>query len=170
MAVERLQRANGDWVDVEFDDETPDEPAVDKSKLSAEENVALRQAETRAKKAEKALAFLMAGIDPDSPKAKWFVKGYDGKVEPDAIKAAALEAGIIAPEAPPEPDPDTAEGIAAAARIAQAGNGANPHTPLGTEALDQAFAEGMAAGGPKAAQAAMLNKARELGFHVVGPQ
>lgn len=40
------------------------------------------------------LAFRRAGVDPDDPKAKYFVKGYDGELTAEAIKAEADAAGI----------------------------------------------------------------------------
>lgn len=41
-------------------------------------------------------AFLRAGIPVDDPAAKYFVRGYDGELTVEAIKAAAVEARIIA--------------------------------------------------------------------------
>lgn len=49
----------------------------------------------RVSKLERENAFLKAKIDPEDPKAKWFVKGYDGDLAPEAIRKAALEAAII---------------------------------------------------------------------------
>lgn len=45
-------------------------------------------------------AFLKAGIKPDDPKAKYFVRGYDGELTADAILAEAKAAGVIAEPAP----------------------------------------------------------------------
>lgn len=42
-------------------------------------------------------AFVKAGVPMDDPKMTYFVKGYDGDLEPDAIRAAAIEAGFMAP-------------------------------------------------------------------------
>lgn len=50
------------------------------------------------------LAFTKAGIPLDDPKMGYFVKGYDGDLEPQAIKQAAIEAGFIQQQAAP-PDP-----------------------------------------------------------------
>ena len=38
---------------------------------------------------------MKAGIDPNNPLAKYFMKGYEGELNADAIKAAALEAQLI---------------------------------------------------------------------------
>lgn len=48
--------------------------------------------------AQRELAFVKAGIDPASPQAKYFVKGYDGDLNPDAIRQAAEEAQLITPQ------------------------------------------------------------------------
>lgn len=45
----------------------------------------------------KKLAFVEAGIPLDSPMSKYFIKGYDGELTPEAIREAALEAQLIAP-------------------------------------------------------------------------
>lgn len=54
-----------------------------------------RLAETA--EASKKLAFMEAGVPLDSPMAKYFIKGYDGDLTPEAIREAALEAQLIAP-------------------------------------------------------------------------
>lgn len=54
-----------------------------------------RLAETA--EASKKLAFMEAGVPLDSPMAKYFIKGYDGDLNPEAIREAALEAQLIAP-------------------------------------------------------------------------
>ena len=65
------------------------------------------------------VAFVDAGLDTSDPKLSYFVKGYDGDLEPDAIKAAAVAAGFVA--APPA---DTSSGVPS--QIAGAAAGANP--------------------------------------------
>lgn len=54
--------------------------------------------------AQRELAFVKAGIDPASPQAKYFVKGYDGDLSPEAIRAAAEEAQLITPQIPVDAD------------------------------------------------------------------
>lgn len=62
---------------------------------------AVRDAERARDAAIKEAAFLRAGIDPESKGiAAYFVKGYDGPLDAEAIKAAALEAGVVQPPAP----------------------------------------------------------------------
>lgn len=48
--------------------------------------------------ATKKLAFVEAGIPLNSPMAKYFIKGYDGELTPEAIREAAMEAQLITPE------------------------------------------------------------------------
>ena len=62
-----------------------------------------RLAETA--EASKKLAFMEAGVPLDSPMAKYFIKGYDGELTPEAIREAAQEAQLIAP-APQVADTD----------------------------------------------------------------
>jgi hypothetical protein len=45
-------------------------------------------------------AFTKAGIPMDDPRIGYFVKGYDGELEPTAIREAAVSAGFI--QAPPQ--------------------------------------------------------------------
>lgn len=66
----------------------------------------LREIEDRAAAAERELAFAKAGLPLSDPKMGYFVKGYDGDLTPEAIKAAAEEAGFLTtterPSVPPE--------------------------------------------------------------------
>lgn len=41
------------------------------------------------------LAFTKAGINPDDPKMRYFVKGYEGELDAEAVKSAAIEAGFL---------------------------------------------------------------------------
>lgn len=61
----------------------------------------LRQQAAEAEQAKRELAFVKAGVDPSDTAAKYFVKGYDGELTVDAIKAAAVEARLLAPTQPP---------------------------------------------------------------------
>jgi hypothetical protein len=53
------------------------------------------EAEARAVTAERRLAFLEAGVDPNKPGAAWFIKGYDGDLSVEAVKAEAAKAGFL---------------------------------------------------------------------------
>jgi hypothetical protein len=69
-------------------------------KLEAE-NKALREQAALAATAQRELTFVKAGINPDDPRAKYFVKGYDGELSVDAIRSAAAEAAILSPVVQP---------------------------------------------------------------------
>jgi hypothetical protein len=63
----------------------------------------LRKAANSAKKLKaevaqmkRELAFAKAGLPLDDPRMSYFVKGYDGEMEPDAIREAATAAGFLA--------------------------------------------------------------------------
>jgi hypothetical protein len=86
--------------DFEFEDEAQDQ-AARKDPVRArmrELEQQVKAFEAKAKEAEAAtreLAFVKAGVDPDSAAAKYFVKGYDGELTPEAIRVAAEEASLI---------------------------------------------------------------------------
>jgi hypothetical protein len=69
---------------------------------------------------KKELAFTKAGIPLDDPKTSYFVKGYEGDLTAEAIKAEAIKAGFLAAEDPPVP----AEDVAAVTAVAEAAKGA----------------------------------------------
>lgn len=102
--------------------------------------------ESKAVKAENAqlkrdLSFLKAGINLEDPRMTYFVKGYDGDLEPSAIRQAAVDAGFIQGQAP---SPAAQQAASAQQRVAAVGDGAVPEFdgsgPL--LALEKAFAEG----------------------------
>jgi cell division septum initiation protein DivIVA len=97
----------------DFNEDDYDQPATEANPVRAR----MKQLEKEAKELRKQvaefavtqreLAFAKAGIDPASPQAKYFVKGYDGDLTPEAIRAAAEEAQLITPQ-PVQADPDKA--------------------------------------------------------------
>lgn len=76
--------------------------------------------------ASKELAFVKAGIDLNSPMAKYFVKGYDGELTPEAIRLAAEEAQLITPQ--PKPSDEDVKGWNESNKVA-AGAEAAPEGP-----------------------------------------
>lgn len=58
-------------------------------------------------------AFEQAGLDLSNPMASYFMKGYDGDPNPEAIKAEATRAGLLSSE-PKVPPSELAEHQAAA--------------------------------------------------------
>ena len=58
----------------------------------------LKASEAKAKEFEGAareLNFVKAGVNTSDPGARYFVKGYDGDLTPEAIRVAAQEANLI---------------------------------------------------------------------------
>jgi ribosomal protein L12E/L44/L45/RPP1/RPP2 len=71
----------------------------------------LRRAAGRSKKLEaelnstkRELAFSRAGIQLDDPRMKYFVKGYEGELDSDSIKSAAVESGFLVVQNSSEPE------------------------------------------------------------------
>lgn len=128
---------------------------------------ALRRQANKAKKLEaeltamrRELAFARAGLPMDDPKMSYFIKGYEGDLESDAIRSAALEAGFLqsantVQEAPKAPD------LSAQTRIMQASAGAAVEDISENAAiarLEQAMQEG--------GVDAMLSVAQEYGLPI----
>ena len=95
----------------------------------------LKEAEARALEAEGRISgyerrdtFRSAGLDPDDARVKYFVKGYDGELDPSAIRAEAEAAGFISDNAPPVQQPDSVmpDVLQAEERIQSAGEGGDP--------------------------------------------
>ena len=83
------------------DDVDPNEEDMDVTEESSPRG--LRRAANKSKKLEqeleqmrRELAFTKAGINPDDPKMRYFVKGYEGDMTAEAVRQAALEAGFLA--------------------------------------------------------------------------
>jgi hypothetical protein len=141
------------------------EPPAQEQRTNAEwaalrrEKKGRETAEQAAKDAQKELAFMRAGIDSaTNPMADYFVKGYDGEMTAEAIKAKAIEVGLLAPPAPPAADPLKQESLAAGERIATGAQGGGSVTPTGIAALDEAYVQG--------GTDAMIQVAREMGIPI----
>ena len=82
------------------DDDQPQEtnPVRARMKQLEKENREFKKQLAEAEQARKEVNFLKAGIDPTEPKFKYFVKGYDGELSPEAIRSAAEEAQLITPK------------------------------------------------------------------------
>lgn len=87
--------------DQDFDFEETDQQTTEKNPLrkhlrDLEKEVAeLRKQKAEAEEAKRELAFAKAGIPMETPMAKYFIKGYDGELTPEAIREAATEAGLV---------------------------------------------------------------------------
>lgn len=98
----------------------------------------LKEAEARASEAENRISgyerrdtFRSAGLDPDDARVKYFVKGYDGELDPSAIRAEAEAAGFVSDNAPPVQQSDSImpDVLRAEERIYSAGEGGDPVAP-----------------------------------------
>lgn len=77
------------------DQESGRNPLRDRMKQLEAENAELKAQADAASTAARELAFVKAGIDPDLPISKYFVKAYDGELTADAIREAGIEAGLL---------------------------------------------------------------------------
>lgn len=149
------------YMDDDFDsDEIEEQPQGDPGDIKS-----LRRAANSKKKLEqenlelkRRLAFVEAGISMADPKMKYFIKGYDGEMEADAIRAAAMEAGFLASQSQGD-DPGLAAAAAAQNRVMQASSGVAFEGMTEDAALAQLEAA-MEEGGIEA----MLDVARQFGI------
>ena len=82
-------------MDSNFDEAEGKNPVRDRMKQLEAENAELRAQADAASSAARELAFVKAGIDPELPISKYFVKAYDGDLSADAIREAGIEAGLL---------------------------------------------------------------------------
>lgn len=82
-------------MDSNFDEAEGKNPVRDRMKQLEAENAELRAQADAASSAARELAFVKAGIDPELPISKYFVKAYDGDLTADAIREAGIEAGLL---------------------------------------------------------------------------
>lgn len=87
--------------DDDYEQPTESNPVRARMKQLEKEAKELRKQVAEFSATQRELAFVKAGIDPASPQAKYFVKGYDGEMTPEAIRSAAAEAQLITPQADP---------------------------------------------------------------------
>lgn len=93
----------------EFDqDDTTDggkNPVRERMRQLEDEVKNLRTQAQEAELAKRELAFIKTGIDTSSPTGKLFAKAYDGPADPDEIRKAAEEYGLVQPQSPVAADP-----------------------------------------------------------------
>lgn len=77
-----------------------------------------QELEEKVAQLERRDVFARAGIPVDDPGARYFVKGYDGELTPEAIKAAGIEARLLSAEGA---TPQEVAGHQAAQAAAQGG-------------------------------------------------
>lgn len=104
------------------------------------------------------LAFTKAGINPDDPKMRYFVKGYDGELTAEAVRAAAVEAGFLAQQAS---DPGLAQVAQSQDRVMSAAAGA-----ITEDASESAALARLEAAMDEGGIDAMLEVARQYGIPI----
>lgn len=135
--------------------EDPDAPGM--VRMSRENIKRLEAKANRNPVLERENAFLKAGMPVEDPKLSYFIKGYDGPLTPDAIRAEAVAAGFMTAPAPTEAEQQIATTAAAAQRVADAAATAgNPDTGSAST-REQEYRQARAEGGP-AAMAAVAAK------------
>ena len=149
------------------DNYTDDTLDTDDEQQQTETPKALRDAANRAGKYKserdnllRENAFLKAGISSDDPRMSYFVKGYDGDLNAEAIRKAAMDAGFIQAQGNDQ-GYDTAAIAAAQRRVENASAGAIADGKTEAGALAQMEAAMREGGVP-----AMLEVARQYGLPI----
>jgi len=108
-----------------------------------------RELETRAREAEEKAAtlelelssiqrrdtFRSAGLDPDDARVKYFVKGYEGELDAEAIRQEAMAAGFLGEDSPQIAQNSILDStLRAEQRILVAGEGGDPVSQADLEA------------------------------------
>jgi hypothetical protein len=78
--------------------EQPQNPVRARMKQLEKEAKELRRQVAEFSQASREMNFVKAGIQTEDPRFKYFVKGYDGELTPEAIRRAAEEAQLITPQ------------------------------------------------------------------------
>ena len=74
--------------------------------------------------------FRSAGLDPDDSRVKYFVKGYDGELDAEAIRQEAMAAGFLGENSvPAQAEAMMQDTMQAEQRIQAAGEGGDPVIP-----------------------------------------
>lgn len=119
----------------EFDDEAEERLVTlkrDEIRALEKRAKAAEEAQARAEAAERQLAFAKAGIDLTDPKLSYFVKGYEGDLDPEAIKAKAIADRFIDPP-DAQQQAQASEDAAALERMADGAANGSP-LPAGADA------------------------------------
>jgi hypothetical protein len=147
------------YTDDDFDLDDDDSNSIQSLRKAANAAKKLKAENVRIKRE---LAFAKAGIPLNDAKMNYFVKGYEGELEPDAIREAAVEAGfLVAQDAPQEQTGDPGVEVAAQAqqRVMAASAGATAEDITEAAAISR-MESAMQEGGIEA----MLDVARQYGI------
>lgn len=89
------------------------------------------------------LAFIKAGIPMEDPRMGYFVKGYEGDLDPQAIRDAAVQAGFLQASQQPS-NPVVEQARDGQERVMAASQGADAQFDLDSVdyQMEQAYAEG----------------------------
>ena len=123
--------------------------AANKSKKTEQENLALRRE----------LAFAKAGLPLDDPRMSYFIKGYEGELQPEMIRQSAMDAGFLQAQQQPVDDNQNRAAMSAQSRVVQASSGAMT-SETGEEAALYQLSTAMNEGGIEA----LLDVARQYGI------
>ena len=153
------------------DNYTDDDLDTEMDEYSDETPKGLRRAANKAKKLEaelnslrRELAFAKAGIPMNDPKMSYFVKGYEGDLEADAIREAAEEAGFLQQVTQQQEQPQSvqqAPEAAATQRVMRASVGAATED-ISEDAAIARMEEAMQEGGIEA----LLEVAQQYGIPI----
>lgn len=147
------------YTDDDFDLDDDDSNSIQSLRRAANAAKKLKAENTRMKRE---LAFAKAGIPLTDPKMNYFVKGYEGELEPEAIREAATEAGFLAPQVAPQEQAQDANAEAVASiqqRVMAASAGATSEDISEAAAIAR-MESAMQEGGLEA----MLDVARQYGI------
>jgi len=120
--------------DDDFDELEDDQDPEDRAGLRKQLRAASKerdQARRQLEQLQRDTAFLKAGV-PETKQSAYFIKGYDGEMNPEAIRQAAVEAGFIT-----EQSSVPADEQAAHERIADASAGANVPQPQMAQVMEK---------------------------------
>lgn len=151
----------------DFDNDTDEQDSKDRNWRRDLERRAREgdEAKERLANLERQMAFQTAGLDLSKPAVGYFVKGYDGELTPEAIKAAATEAGFLEAETQQTNTDPVAEPHPAQSTLDQITQAAGTSSPGGLDVraeMSKAYDEG--------GMEAMLDVVEKLGGSVTTRQ
>jgi len=144
------------------DEDRPNTITLKRSEIRSLEKKAKERDELASRLAalENQQTFIEAGIDPKNAQHGYFMKGYDGEMTVDAIKAKATEAGFLSA---PAPSQEQTQNLEAAQRVATAASGARPESAPTEESIRAEMNAALMEGGTEG----LLAVARKYGVSTV---
>ena len=153
------------YSDDDYSDIQTEEPTGDAGDIKSLRRAAngKKQLEKELEELRRELAFTKAGINPDDPKMRYFVKGYDGEMTAEAVRQAAAEAGFLSSQQAPSQVQQAA--AAAQERVTQMSAGA-----IVEDASEEAAFARLEAAMEEGGVEAMLEVARQYGIPIATEQ